>query len=204
MTLTVGSKVVYPYQGPCLIGPVVRKVVDGRPIRFYHLTLLDDNGGDLFVPVDKVEAIGIRMLIKKSEIPKLLDQLKQPDQAADPTSHPGRDNLRPLASGSAFDLAVIVRSLTELSESKGLAAGERQMLERARGLLIGEIAEVMRETKKEAEAQVDKALVARNEVIKPDAVAGRGSANDCYQNRNRKEVASQRNRKARRTGARDS
>lgn len=197
MTLTVGSKVVYPYQGLCLIGQVVRKVVDGRPIRFYHLALLDDNGGDLFVPVDKVEAIGIRMLIKKSEIPKLLDQLKQPDRATDPASHPGRDNLRLLVSGSAFDLAVIVRSLTELSESKGLSIDERQMLARARDLLIGEIAEVMRETKEKAEARVDKALEARKEIIKPDVVTGRGSANACYQNRNRKEVARQRNRRTR-------
>jgi CarD family transcriptional regulator len=200
MTLTTGNKVVYPYQGLCLIGPVVRKVVDGRPINFYHLALLDGNGGDLFVPLDKVEAIGIRMLIKKSEIPKLMERLKQPAQAAAPSSHTGRDHLRLLASGSAFDLASIVRSLTELRETKGLSSGEYRMLERARGLLIEEIAEVMKETKEEAEEQIDKALEARKEETKSGAVTGRGSANACHRSGDSRKVPGQRNRKAGRKG----
>src|SRR5262245_64533149 len=69
--LTSGNKVVYPSQGPCLIGPVVKKVIDGRTINFYQLALLDDSGGELFVPVDKAQTIGIRPLLNRSDIPKL-------------------------------------------------------------------------------------------------------------------------------------
>ncbi len=69
MTLTVGSKVVYPCQGHCLVGAIVRRVVAGRPKSFYHLGVLDDSGGELFVPVDKAQAIGIRPPVKRSEIP---------------------------------------------------------------------------------------------------------------------------------------
>jgi RNA polymerase-interacting CarD/CdnL/TRCF family regulator len=75
--LTVGSKVIYPGQGPCLIAPIVERVVDGRPIRFYRLALLDDSSGELFVPVDKAQTPGVRQLLKKSEIPKLLRHLKK-------------------------------------------------------------------------------------------------------------------------------
>ena len=32
--LELGNKVVYPYQGPCLIGSVVNKVIAGRPTSF--------------------------------------------------------------------------------------------------------------------------------------------------------------------------
>ncbi len=60
--MTVGKKVVYPCQGPCLIAPAVERVVDGRLVRFYHLVVLDDRGGELFVPVDKAQAMGIRRL----------------------------------------------------------------------------------------------------------------------------------------------
>jgi RNA polymerase-interacting CarD/CdnL/TRCF family regulator len=159
--LSVGNKVIYPSQGPCLIGPVVKKVVDGRPIRFYHLALLDDSGGELFVPVDKAQAIGIRPLLDKSEIPKLLKRLKKTAGTAKGWKQRADDNFKLLTSGSAFDLAEVVESLTELSQRKVLSFRESQTLERARKLLICEISEVMEETKSAAEEQVDKALKAR-------------------------------------------
>ncbi len=161
MILTVGNKVVYPHQGPCLIGPVIKKVVDGTPVRFYHLTLLDDSGGELFVPVDKAQAIGIRLLLKRSEIPKLLDQLKQAVVITRDWKQRANDHIKLLSSGSAFDLAELIESLTELSETKTLSYREGQTLERARKLLICEISEVMGETKSAAEEQVDQALKAR-------------------------------------------
>ena len=48
--LTTGNKAIYPGQGPCRIGRVVKRVVDASVMMFYHLTVLDDNRGDLFVP----------------------------------------------------------------------------------------------------------------------------------------------------------
>jgi RNA polymerase-interacting CarD/CdnL/TRCF family regulator len=58
--LTVGSKVVYPCHGPCLVGAVVERSVAGEPRSFYRLIVLDDGGGELFVPVDRVQTIGVR------------------------------------------------------------------------------------------------------------------------------------------------
>src|SRR5262245_50401278 len=75
--LTSGNKVIYPSQGPCLIGPVIMKVIDGRQISFYQLALLDDSGGELLVPVDKVQTIGIRPLLKRYDIPKVLGMLEE-------------------------------------------------------------------------------------------------------------------------------
>ncbi|HEV2664857.1 MAG TPA: CarD family transcriptional regulator [Blastocatellia bacterium] len=73
MILTNGNKVIYPSQGPCLIGPVINKVIDGRPVSFYQLALLDDSGGELFVPADKVQTIGIRSLLNRTDIPSRAD-----------------------------------------------------------------------------------------------------------------------------------
>jgi CarD family transcriptional regulator len=161
MKVTVGDKVVYPAQGLCLIGPIVNKIVDERSVRFYQLILLNDEGGDLFVPVDKVQVIGIRLPLKKSEIPKLLDHLKRPVTPADTWKQRAANNRKLLASGSAFDLAEVVESLTELREKRSLSFGESKLLEKAKMLLISEICEVMRSTKEEAEQQIDEALKAR-------------------------------------------
>ncbi len=161
MILTSGNKVIYPSQGPCLIGPVIRRVIDGRPISFYQLALLDDSGGELFVPVDKVQTIGIRPLLNRSDIPKVLDLLKGPSGADKDWRQRADDNFKLLSSGSAFDLAVVVKSLTKLGEKRELSFRESQTLEKARKLLIGEISEVMGETKSAAEEQIDEALKSR-------------------------------------------
>jgi CarD family transcriptional regulator len=159
--LTSGNKVVYPSQGPCLIGPVVNKVIDGRTISFYQLALLDDSGGELLVPVDKAQTIGIRPLLNRSEIPKVLDLLKEPSGADNDWKQRADDNLKLLSSGSAFDLAVVVKSLTKLGERKALSFRESRTLEKARKLLICEISEVLGETKGAAEEHIDEALKAR-------------------------------------------
>ena len=161
MLLSVGNKVIYPSRGPCLIRPIVKKVVDGSPMSFYPLALLDDSGGELFVPVDKVQAIGVRRLLKRSEIPKLLGHLKKAAGTAKNWKQRTMDNIKLFASGSAFDLAEIVESLTNLSETKPLMPRDKQTLERARKLLVCEIAEVMGETISAAGEQVDKALKER-------------------------------------------
>jgi CarD family transcriptional regulator len=156
--LTSGNKVIYPSQGPCLIGPVIKKVIDGRPLSFYRLELLDDSGGELFVPVDKVQSIGIRPMLNRSDIPKLLDLLKEPAGADKDWRQRDVDNFKLLTSGSTFDLAVVVKSLTKLSEKRTLSFRESRTLEKARKLLIGEVSEVMGETKGAAEEKIDEAL----------------------------------------------
>jgi CarD family transcriptional regulator len=159
--LMVGSKVIYPNQGPCLIGSIVQRVIGGSPVSFYQLALLDDSGGELFVPVDKAHASGLRLLLRRSEVPQLLSQLKQPTGAAKAWKQRNQDNLRLLASGSAFDLAEVIQSLTQLSTRKELSFHESRMLDKARRLLVGELAEVLRETKSAAEDLIDQALNAR-------------------------------------------
>src|SRR5215475_3678320 len=159
--LTSGNKVIYPYQGPCLIGSVIKKVIEDRQISFYQLALLDDSGGELFVPVDKVQTIGIRPLMNSSDIPKVLGLLKEPPVADKDWQRRANDNLKLLSSGSAFDLAEVVKSLTKLIEKKALSFRESRTLEKARKLLIGEISEVMGQTKSAAEKLIDEALKAR-------------------------------------------
>ena len=161
MILTSGNKVIYPSQGPCLIGPVIKKVIDGRLVSFYQLALLDDSGGELLVPVDKAQTIGIRPLLNRSDIPMVLGLLKEPSVADKDWQRRANDNFKLLTSGSAFDLAEIVKSLTKLSEKKTLSFRESQTLEKARKLLIGEISEAMGETKSAAEKQIDEALKVR-------------------------------------------
>ena len=158
MTFSIGNKVVYPSQGPCLIGAEENKIVAGRATRFYRLTLLDDSGDSVFVPVDKLKALRMRHLMGKSEIPKLLNHLENTVTTSKNWKQRAIDNLKLMSSGSAFDLAEIVESLTVLNEIKALSPRDRQTLDKAKKLLVCEISEVMGETRNATEEQVDKAL----------------------------------------------
>src|SRR5215813_15112028 len=166
--LSVGKTIVYPYQGPCLIGAVVKKVVGGRPTSFYQLDRLDEIGGALLVPVDKIGALKIRQLMTKSDIPKLLRRLKKPAATVMNWKQRTIDNLKLLASGSPLDLADVVESLTELNEARTLSLRDREMLDRARRILICEISEVMGETKSAAEQQVDQLSTCEKSMKQPE------------------------------------
>lgn len=156
--LNVGKKVSYPCQGPCLVAPVVKRVVDGKLTEFHRLMVLDQGGGELLVPIDKAAARGIRKLVNKSEIPKLLDRLNKASASAERWNQRARENLILLTSGSAFDLAEVVGALSELAETKRLQPSDRQTLDRAKKLLACEVSEVMGETKGAAEQRIDEAL----------------------------------------------
>jgi RNA polymerase-interacting CarD/CdnL/TRCF family regulator len=164
MTLTVGDKVVYPGRGPCLVGAIVQKAVCGMSASFYRLALLDDSRAELFVPVDKSRHLHMRALLDRSEIPTLLGHLET-HAGVTRELRPAKnwrqreiDNLKLFTSGTIFDVAHMVESLTQLSGTKTLAPHERETLYRARKLLICEISEVMGESKTAAEARIDSVL----------------------------------------------
>lgn len=185
----IGNKVVYPGQGPCFICALVSKVIDNKPMTFFHLIILNGSG-DMFIPVDKIASIGIRPMLNMSDIPRLLDQLKEPTSVPDDFRQRSRDNVKRFMSGSAFDLAEVVESLTVLSKTKGLGFGEIRTLERARSMLVCEISEVMKKTKEEAEKQVDEAINARKETAFHST-----AETDSATSRNGKEASDLRDRK---------
>ena len=69
-----------------------------------------------------------------------------------------KDNSDKMRTGSIYDMADVLKSLTFLSKSKSLSFREKRMLDRAKALIISEVSEVMRQKALEVEEQVDRAL----------------------------------------------
>jgi RNA polymerase-interacting CarD/CdnL/TRCF family regulator len=125
---------------------------------------LDDSRAELFVPVDNSRDLHMRVLLDRSEIPKLLGHLRARVGVTEDVG-PAKnwrqrelDHLKLFSSGTVFELARMVESLTQLSGTKTLAWHERESLHRARKLLICEISEVLGESKTAAEARIDNVL----------------------------------------------
>ena len=59
-----------------------------------------------------------------------------------------------MRSGSIYEVADVLKSLTFLAKSKSLSFREKRMLDRAKFLIISEVSEVMRETAPAIEGRV--------------------------------------------------
>jgi CarD family transcriptional regulator len=66
--------------------------------------------------------------------------------------------LEKLASGNPLKVAEVVRDLWRRERERGLSAGEKRMLAKARDILVGEVALAEKSTKDEAESLLDKVL----------------------------------------------
>ncbi|MCA9606628.1 MAG: CarD family transcriptional regulator, partial [Myxococcales bacterium] len=61
-----------------------------------------------------------------------------------------------IKTGSVYDVAEVLRDLYRLKAEKSLSFGERQMLEKARSLIVKEIAVARRRSEEKVVAEIEK------------------------------------------------
>jgi CarD family transcriptional regulator, regulator of rRNA transcription len=113
----------------------------------------------VLVPVTNVDGVGLRRAISDDEVERLFGLLGD-GKIDNHQNWKGRfkDNSDKMRSGSIFEVADVLKSLTFLAKSKSLSFREKRMLDRAKFLIISEVSEVVRETAPVIEAKVDVAL----------------------------------------------
>ena len=137
----IGDKAVYPGHGVGVIEAIERKQILGKDQIFYILRVLE-NGMTIMVPRDNAEAVGLRGIIQKLEIPKVLQILKAKDVAVDTQTwnRRYREYMEKINTGSIYEIAEVLRDLHLLKEEKELSFGERKILDVAKNLLVKELA----------------------------------------------------------------
>jgi CarD family transcriptional regulator len=117
------------------------------------------NDTTVLVPVANVDGVGLRKAISDEEVERLFGLLGD-GKIDNHQNWKGRfkDNSDKMRTGSIYDMADVLKSLTFLSKSKSLSFREKRMLDRAKALIISEISEVMRQKALEVETKVDQAL----------------------------------------------
>ena len=158
MTFEVGDKVIYPNHGLGIVERIEEKTILGTTCGFYHLRIVA-NETIVLVPLANVDGVGLRRAISDEEVERLFGLLGD-GKIDNHQNWKGRfkDNSDKMRSGSIYDVADVLKSLTFLAKSKSLSFREKRMLDRAKFLIISEVSEVMRETAAEIEARVDSAL----------------------------------------------
>lgn len=158
MTFQVGDKVIYPNHGLGIVERIEEKTILGTTCGFFHLRIVS-NDTTVLVPVANVDGVGLRKAITDEEVERLFGLLGD-GKIDNHQNWKGRfkDNSDKMRTGSIYDMADVLKSLTFLSKSKSLSFREKRMLDRAKALIISEVSEVMRLKALEVEDQVDRAL----------------------------------------------
>jgi CarD family transcriptional regulator len=158
VTFQVGDKVIYPNHGLGVIERIEEKTIMGTTCGFYHLKIVASDTVVL-VPLSNVDGVGLRRAITDLEVERLFGLLGD-GKIDDHQNWKGRfkDNSDKMRSGSIFDMADVLKSLTFLARSKSLSFREKRMLDRARALIITEVSDVLRLKVPDVEGRVDQAL----------------------------------------------
>ena len=158
MGFKVGQKVVYPNHGIGTIEQIEQKQIGTISLPFYTLRLAATNS-IVLVPVANANEVGLRSPISSAECEMLLKNLA--DDFTSP-SHDWKDRFKDFSekmrTGDIFEVADVLKNLTYLSHTKPLSFREQRMLERARYLVISELAAVCRQPECNVEPRVEQAL----------------------------------------------
>src|SRR5947199_1584828 len=158
MVFSVGETVVYPHHGAALIEAIETRIVKGEEKQYLVLRVAQ---GDLTVrvPAENAEIVGVREVVGEEGLTKVFDVLRAP-HTEEPTNWSRRykANLEKLASGDVNKVAEVVRDLWRREKDRGLSAGEKRMLAKARQILVSELALAEGTDEDKAEVILDEVL----------------------------------------------
>ncbi len=136
----IGDRVVYPNHGVGVVEQIGSRTL-GQQVERYYLLNIKSSNLKVTVPFHSVSNVGLRPVVKNGEIQKILSYLEDGngDSAADWKDR-FKENSDRMRTGALLDVAAVLKSLLVLKEMKGLSFREKKMLERARYLLVSELA----------------------------------------------------------------
>ena len=160
MTFTVGETVVYPHHGAALIEAIETRTIKGEEKIYLVLKVAQ---GDLTVrvPAENAEYVGVRDVVGADGLERVFEILKAP-HTEEPTNWSRRykANVEKIASGDVNKVSEVVRDLWRRDRERGLSAGEKRMLAKARQILVSELALAEHTNEDKAEALLDEVLAA--------------------------------------------
>ena len=140
MTFQVGEKVVYPNHGVGTIENISSRTFGNQTEKFYLLRL-SANSMTVMVPFSHVEQVGLRKVTRNGDIAKVLSYLSSGEnRTCQDWKDRFKENSAKMQSGSLLEIAEVLKCLVLLQAHKPLSFREKKMLERARVMLVTELA----------------------------------------------------------------
>ncbi|MDF2891647.1 MAG: transcriptional regulator, CarD family [Clostridia bacterium] len=151
----IGDKIVYPIHGAGVIESIEEKEILGSKNKYYIMKMPI---GDMsvMIPLDNIEALGIRTVIDRASTDTVLEILAQsPTEMNKVWTKRYRENGKKIKEGNIFDIAEIVRNLIILDRAKKLSAGEKKILANAKNIILSELMLVLELENQEVESLLE-------------------------------------------------
>ena len=156
----VGTTLVYPHHGAVTITDLTTRNIKGTPTKYMTLRVHSSN---LIIQagIDKAADLGVRDVIDQAGVDKVyaLLQTGEVEEAAN-WSRWFKDNQSKMISGDVYKVTEVVRDVWQREQDKGISAGEKSMLARARQILVSELALAQNITTDDADTRLLEALQA--------------------------------------------
>jgi CarD family transcriptional regulator len=154
----IGDKVVYPNHGLGVIEQIERRSSGEHEEEFLRLRIVS-NDSTVMVPRSNTTNVGLRRIVTRKEIDQVYDVLKDTRiQVFDDWKGRFQENSDKMRTGSITEVALVFKSLSHLALQKNLSYRERRMLDKAKYLIVSELAEVEKLSAEQVEAKVDRAV----------------------------------------------
>ena len=140
MKIEIGRTLVYPHHGAVTITHLVTRPIKGVDTQVMTLKV-HTSELTIQLPVDNVDLVGVRDVINAEGV-AAVHKVLQDEFIEEPGNWSRRykANQEKMASGSVYRVSEVVRDLWRRDQSKGVSAGEKRMLEKARQVLVSELA----------------------------------------------------------------
>ncbi|MCU1285033.1 MAG: transcriptional regulator, CarD family [Acidobacteriales bacterium] len=154
----IGDKVVYPNHGVGIIEQISSRVIGSNVERFYLLKI-KASSLKVMIPFNNVGNVGLRRVVKNGEVQKIIDFLSTGDIDSNADwKDRFKENSDKMRTGTLLETAIVLKSLLWLNQTKPLSFREKKMLDRARYLLVSELAMARNIDEESMEDLLSKAL----------------------------------------------
>ena len=150
---------MYPVHGVVEVQGVEEKEILGSKKTFYILNVLESNV-KLMVPTDNIESVGLRPVVRKKEVKKVLDILKEengevPKLGVQSWNKRYKEYADKVKSGDIYEIARVLRDIHHLKKVKNLSFGEKRIMENALSHVVKELSISLRKKEGEVSSQIE-------------------------------------------------
>ncbi len=154
MMYKIGQKVIHPLHGVGVVEVVEEKMILGKVSQFAVISFQNDRL-KIMVNLSQNNSL-IRNLVGKEEVPKVLKFLKKcKSDLPVKSSERYNINLKKIKSADVYQVAEVIKDLSDLSQHKKLSPKELSMLKQTKKLLSTEFSYITEMTPEEIENMID-------------------------------------------------
>ena len=170
ISLKIGDRVVYPNHGVGIVEQIISRS-NGDFVEKFYMLKIAASSLRVSIPSHSVGNVGLRPVVKNGQINKILEFLA----TGKCNTHPDwkeryKENCDKMRTGTLIEVAEVMKALLILNQDKPLSFREKKMLERAKYLLVSELALAKNVTEGDSEELISKHLL-KNKLRFPDLTA---------------------------------